>query len=111
MVRNPERRAKDVSVAVFGLAFKPDIDDLRESPSLAIAEQLHEELNGPLLLVEPNIKVAPMTLTGCSLVGTEDAILAADVCVVLVAHKQFRRMDLSSIPTEFIVDVVDSVRA
>jgi UDP-N-acetyl-D-mannosaminuronic acid dehydrogenase len=111
LLKHSENRAKDVSVAVFGLAFKPDIDDLRESPSLAIAEQLRAELSGPLLLVEPNIKTAPASLADCPLLHASDAIQAADVCVVLVAHKEFRKMDLSSISAEFIVDVVDSVKA
>jgi UDP-N-acetyl-D-mannosaminuronic acid dehydrogenase len=111
LVKHSEKCAKDVRVAVFGLAFKPDIDDLRESPSLAIAEQLRAELAGPLLLVEPNIKTAPASLADCPLLHASDAIQAADVCVVLVAHKEFRKMDLSSIAAEFFVDLVDSVKA
>lgn len=111
LVKNPGRTASDVSVAVFGLAFKPDIDDLRESPSLAIAEQLHVELPQPLLLVEPNIQQVPGSLEGCSLVTAEAAIDQADICVILVAHKQFRGLDYSAIAPGCVIDVVASGRA
>lgn len=111
LVKNPGRTASDVSVAVFGLAFKPDIDDLRESPSLAIAEQLHVELPQPLLLVEPNIQEVPGSLEGCSLVTSEAAIDQADICVILVAHKQFRGLDYSAIAPGCVIDVVASGRA
>lgn len=111
LVKNPGRTASDVSVAVFGLAFKPDIDDLRESPSLAIAEQLHVELPQPLLLVEPNIQEVPGSLEGCSLVTVEAAIDQADICVILVAHKQFRGLDYSAIAPGCVIDVVASGRA
>ncbi|ODM31901.1 UDP-N-acetyl-D-mannosaminuronic acid dehydrogenase [Marinobacter adhaerens] len=111
LVKNPGRTASDVSVAVFGLAFKPDIDDLRESPSLAIAEQLHGELPQPLLLVEPNIQEVPGSLEGCSLVTAEAAIDQADICVILVAHKQFRGLDYAAIAPGCVIDVVASGRA
>ncbi|PPI81939.1 UDP-N-acetyl-D-mannosamine dehydrogenase [Marinobacter flavimaris] len=111
LVKNPGRTASDVSVAVFGLAFKPDIDDLRESPSLAIAEQLHKELPQPLLLVEPNIQEVPGSLEGCSLVTAEAAIDKADICVILVSHKQFRGLDYSAIAPGCVIDVVASGRA
>lgn len=111
LVKNPGRTASDVSVAVFGLAFKPDIDDLRESPSLAIAEQLYKELPQPLLLVEPNIQEVPGSLEGCSLVTAEAAIDKADICVILVSHKQFRGLDYSAIAPGCVIDVVASGRA
>jgi UDP-N-acetyl-D-mannosaminuronic acid dehydrogenase len=111
LLEHSSHTAKDVSVALFGLAFKPDIDDLRESPSLAIAHKLNKELAGPLLLVEPNIHRVPDSLAGCSLVSAEEAIKQADVCVVLVGHKQFRGLDFSSKSAEFVIDVVASGRA
>ncbi|MEA1989898.1 MAG: UDP-N-acetyl-D-mannosamine dehydrogenase [Pseudomonadota bacterium] len=77
------------TVACFGLAFKPDIDDLRESPALYITQQLNKELN--VVAVEPNIE----TYEGLKLVSVEDAS-KADIAVLLVAHKQFKEMDLVS---------------
>lgn len=110
LVKHSERTAKDVSVAVFGLAFKADIDDLRESPSLSIVQQLSKDLAGPLLLVEPNIGALPESLDNSSLFDAEEAIKLADVCVILVGHKQFRGLDFSTKREEFVIDIVASGR-
>jgi len=111
LLKNPGHTAKDVTVALFGLAFKPDIDDLRESPSLAIAKQLKAELAGPTLVVEPNIHEVPEALEGCVLVAPEEGVAQTDICVVLVGHKQFRGLDFSAKPAECVIDVVASGRA
>lgn len=110
LLQNPARAAADLKVAIFGLTFKPDIDDLRESPSLAIAEQLASELKTRPLLVEPNIKSAPKSLAACELISAEKAIELADISLILVAHKQFRKLDFSCIPAGFVIDVVASSR-
>lgn len=111
LLQHSDRTSKDVKVALFGLAFKPDIDDLRESPSLAIAEQLDQSLAGSLMVVEPNIEVAPASLTRALLVSSDEAIDQADICVVMVAHREFKGLDFSGKPDEFVIDVVASGRA
>ena len=111
LLKNSGRTAEDVTVALFGLAFKPDIDDLRESPSLAIAKQLNSDLAGPMLVVEPNIHEVPEALSGCVLVEPEEGVAQADICAVLVGHDQFRGLDFSAKPAEFVIDVVASGRA
>lgn len=70
------------TIACMGLAFKPDIDDLRQSPALYISEKLDESLN--LVAVEPNID----THNFLEVVSYKEG-LKADICVYLVAHKQF----------------------
>lgn len=85
---NPEKTIKDVTVACYGLAFKPNIDDLRESPALEITKKLAEQgLN--ILAVEPNITSLPLGLEKVQLVNFEDS-LNTNIKVVLVAHKQFK---------------------
>ncbi len=84
----PGRTAADVTIAVYGLAFKPDIDDLRESPALGIARTLAEGHRGPLLLVEPNITQLPKGLGTGVLTTAADAV-AADIHVMLVDHREF----------------------
>lgn len=85
----PGETAKDVCLACYGIAFKPDIDDLRESPALLIAKELASFHLGKTLIVEPNIKICPSGLNGAELVSFEQAQEEADVHVFLVSHKEF----------------------
>ncbi|WP_282040872.1 UDP-N-acetyl-D-mannosamine dehydrogenase [Halomonas alimentaria] len=84
---NPDKTAKDVTIACFGLAFKPDIDDLRESPALKIARLVSEAQPGNVLAIEPNIK--SLDISGLKLTGIEDG-LGADIFVLLVDHREFK---------------------
>lgn len=79
-----------VRVAVLGLAFKPDIDDLRESPALSIAKHLRKALPNEMLVVEPNIHELPQSLEGAQLTDLQQALAMADIVVVLVAHRSFK---------------------
>lgn len=87
---NPVKTIKDITLACYGLAFKPDIDDLRESPAIAIAQQLISFHSGSVLLVEPNITQLPQKLAGQTLSSTEHAFAQADIHVLLVDHKMFK---------------------
>ena len=75
-------------VACMGLAFKPDIDDLRESPALHITQELNKKFD--VIAVEPNIQ----DFQGLKLVHYDDACNSADILVFLVAHKQFKNLDI-----------------
>ncbi|WP_411338706.1 UDP-N-acetyl-D-mannosamine dehydrogenase [Sphingopyxis sp. J-6] len=86
--------AGQVVIACYGLAFKPDIDDLRESPALEIVRTLAGSHKGELLAVEPNIETLPAGLGHARLVGADEARAAADVHVMLVDHHQFRGSDV-----------------
>ena len=70
------------TIACMGLAFKPDIDDLRESPALYISEKLNHSLN--IVAVEPNIETHHFLQLIPYIEG-----LKADICIYLVAHDQF----------------------
>ena len=72
-------------VACMVLAFKPDIDDLREAPALYIARQLKAD-GVTVLAVEPNIE----SHDEFAIIKSDDAIAAADIIVYLVAHKEFQ---------------------
>lgn len=92
---NPERMANDVIIACYGLAFKPDIDDLRESPALRIAQQLANLQHGRTLGVEPNIDKLPKDIVNVELVNFELAAEKADINLMLVGHKEFKNKNLN----------------
>lgn len=82
-------------VALFGLSFKPDIDDMRESPALEIALHLANEYpRCDFIVSEPNLSHLPDSLSrgSVSLAPPEQAILAADIIVLLVSHTEFRSL-------------------
>lgn len=101
--KQPEKTARDVSVACFGLAFKANIDDLRESPAIAIAQQVVASHPGRVLVVEPNIEELPGKFSGnLTLASTDSAMQEADVVVLLVDHKEFR--EIAPHPRQLVVD-------
>ena len=89
---------KEPVVACMGIAFKPNIDDLRESPSLEIANELIKE-NNNTLIVEPNIKEHPEL----NLIDYKKAVEAADIIVFLVTHKEFKTLKISD--DKIILDI------
>jgi len=81
------------TIACMGLAFKPDIDDLRESPALYIAKRLTDELEN-VVCVEPNISL-DTTLEKLKLTSLEDA-LKCNIIVFLVGHKEFKNIKVDN---------------
>jgi UDP-N-acetyl-D-mannosaminuronic acid dehydrogenase len=90
LAQKPGSTMKDIKVACLGLAFKPDIDDLRESPAVEITRQV-AGLGCQILAVEPNIDALPKRMDEPNLVlsALEEAIAGADVVCVLVKHREF----------------------
>lgn len=93
-------------IACLGLAFKADIDDLRESPALEIVETLGKGNIARLLVVEPNINDLPKRLEDSfvELVELEYAIKKSNIVLVLVDHKQFENIKKSWLIGKTIID-------
>lgn len=88
--QNPTKTAKDITIACLGLSFKPNVDDLRESPALAITRIIATVHPGHVVTVEPNIKKLPADLEGMVELRTiEHALVEADIVVKLVSHIEF----------------------
>ena len=104
-VKDALKDIKNPKVACLGLAFKPDIDDLRESPALEITKMLSDIEGYEVLAVEPNVEELPKVLENrknVKLVELEEALSDADVVVVLVKHREFVGLD-----SEKVIDFVN----
>ncbi|MDP5280670.1 UDP-N-acetyl-D-mannosamine dehydrogenase [Sphingomonas sp. DG1-23] len=97
---SPGKPRSEIRIVCYGLAFKPDIDDLRESPALEIVRSLAARHPGPITAIEPNIDQAPSGLGKVEVV-TDSAEIAGDIHVMLVDHKLFRN---SAAPQGVLID-------
>ncbi len=98
----------DIVVACLGLAFKPNIDDLRESPAVYITQQLAATSRCEFIIVEPNLAERPIQIpTEAIFCDLDDAILKADILVVLTNHVEFSDLKSSCHSSQIILNFVD----
>ena len=98
-------RFKAPVIACLGLAYKPDVDDLRESPALHVVSELARLRVGSLLVAEPQLDELPCQLRNYENLQFAEAVWAirqADIIVILVSHTRFRRIA----PDEFLNRIV-----
>jgi UDP-N-acetyl-D-mannosaminuronic acid dehydrogenase len=79
---------RDPIIAMMGLAFKPNIDDLREAPAKFITQKVMQSINNGILVVEPNIKEHDVF----KLTEYKEAYKKADIIAYLVAHEEFKSL-------------------
>ena len=105
-VSNISKDVSELSIASLGLSFKPDIDDLRESPALEIAKQVSEMGFKKQYIVEPNIKDLPDEFNSqfTELVELEKALVSSDILLLLVDHLPFKEINLSFLSGKQVID-------
>lgn len=111
VINKVDEAVKDIDspvIAALGLAFKPNIDDLRESPALNITKDLADHVDhATVLAVEPNVSELPKALQGMSNVEFAkyaDAIDRADVVLLLVDHDEFKSIPATALKGKTVVD-------
>ena len=90
-IREALRALKNPSVLCLGLSYKPDIDDLRESPAVEVVRLLANDSNYQIFVMEPHVNKLPerlLSYRNITLVNTGSQILY-DYCIKLVEHEAF----------------------
>ena len=97
---------KKQTIACLGLSFKPNIDDLRESPAVEVVKLLTELPDTRIIACEPNTRALPAELTerGVEFSDALTAIDKADIVVLLVDHRQFALVDPAALGNKKLVD-------
>lgn len=105
-VRKKAAKFKNPIIGCLGLAFKADVDDLRESPAMDILRHLQKENIGQLLICEPNLKSHPEF----DLMNMGDVLKEADIILLLVDHKPFRKITASDLKEKIVIDTRGIIR-
>ncbi|SAK50350.1 nucleotide sugar dehydrogenase [Caballeronia pedi] len=104
-VERAAKRFKEPVIACLGLAFKANIDDLRESPAVEIVAALADKRSAGIVVVEPNISELPEKLRGkVELRDLANAISVADIVVLLVEHREFKGLDSNRLQSKVLID-------
>jgi UDP-N-acetyl-D-mannosaminuronic acid dehydrogenase len=106
-IRERAERFKRPVIACLGLTYKPDVDDTRESPAIAITEQLARCGHERLLVSDPNLSGLPEQLAplpNVEFCDTREAVRQADIVALLVAHSSFRKIPREELMRRVVID-------
>ena len=93
LMQKNEMLDSQANIGIFGLTYKPDIDDLRESPAMAIAQILYKKFPNKVYVVEPNISSIDHELYGnLPLLDQAEALHRCSMAVILVPHSGFKSL-------------------
>ena len=105
LIREKANRFRDPVIACLGLTFKADVDDMRESPALHIVEEVVKAKLGRILVAEPHTHALPVSIRdGAMLVTADEAVKQADIIVLLVDHKPFKRISKRILEQRIVID-------
>jgi UDP-N-acetyl-D-mannosaminuronic acid dehydrogenase len=108
-VRSLAMRFKRPVVSCYGLTYKPDVDDLRESPALKVVQALAQDESLDILACDPHVHSLPPELANLSnvrLAAADEARREADIVVFLVGHQQFRRLEPNTFLNKVVIDTI-----
>ncbi len=105
-VKKHAAKLKEPVIACLGLAYKANVDDLRESPAVEIVKHLAEQKVGELLVVEPHTSTLPAELSnlGLELWDFDRAVEKANILLLLVDHMSFLNVDHDVVKDKIVVD-------
>jgi UDP-N-acetyl-D-mannosaminuronic acid dehydrogenase len=106
-IRERVERFKHPVIACLGLSYKPDVDDLRESPAVDIVVELAGTGCERILVADPNLVGLPAPLgefRNVSFCETLAAVREADIVAILVAHSPFRRIPREELMRRVVID-------
>src|SRR5579875_3309658 len=102
-VKERAKALREPVIACFGLAYKKDVGDLRESPAVAIVRRLAADGIGEILVVEPHIRTLPAALA-LALSDFDEALERADIVLLLVDHTSFMHVDRERLKDKILID-------
>lgn len=109
-VKEMSARFREPRVCCLGLSYKPNIDDLRESPAIEVVKRLvSESVVNELMVVEPYINQLPKSLDdlgNVKLVSLDMGLHEADIIVMLVNHKEFKKIKGNIVKEKVLLDTV-----
>ena len=99
-VKEAAAKEKQPVVALLGLAYKPDVDDLRESPSVTIAKALKGNVNARIVVCEPYVK----QFEDFEMADLDSALDAANIVVMLTDHTPFKAISPERLKNKQVID-------
>lgn len=102
------KKISDLSIAILGITYKPNSNDLRNSPALKVAEKVTKIAFKNIFIAEPNLVSLPnnLNLPYVSLKNVDQCLKDADIALVLVSHDQFLEVTNSSFANIRCLDTV-----
>lgn len=94
------KKFKNPVIGFLGLAFKADVDDIRESPAVEIVDHVIKRGIGEVLISEPNLSSHKVF----KLLPCDEVIKKSDIVVILVDHKQYKKLKLLELNEKVVID-------